>query len=154
MKMVYPPLMINITTDEQQSHSELQKSFVLVWQRKKKITDQEIMDRIFQLEMTKIHFQGLFMPNNRVMDSNEMEITANVIDLIDQEINWLQSRGETMIADQEIIDRILQLRMKKLHFQGILMPNDRVMDSNEMEITANVIELIDQEINWLRGNLS
>ena len=118
------------------------------------LTDQEIMDRIFQLEMTKIHFQGLFMPNNRVMDSNEMEITANVIDLIDQEINWLQSRGGNMIADQEIIDRIFQLRMEKLRFQGILMPNDRVMDSNEMEITANVIELIDQEINWLRANLA
>ena len=55
------------------------------------ITDQEIMDRIFQLEMTKIHFKEILMPNTRIMDSNEMEITANVIDLIDQEINWLRA---------------------------------------------------------------
>ena len=118
------------------------------------ITSQEIMNRAFQLGITRIDIERIIWPNYRLLDSDEMEIAKTITDLIDQEINWLRSRDVTMIANQEIRDRIFQLGMEKFHFQGLLIPNDPVVDSNEMEISDNVFDFINQEINWLRAKLS
>ena len=118
------------------------------------ITSQEIMDRAFQLEITKIHFERILWPNYRLLDSNEMEIAEIITNLIDQEIIWLRPRDGTMIADQAIRDRISQFGMEKRRFQELLVPNDRVRDSNEIEIAEIVFDFINREINWLRNNLS
>ena len=118
------------------------------------IIGQEIMDRASQLGTTKIHFQGILWPNYRLLDFDETEIAENITNLVDREINWLRLRDGNMITDQEIRDRISQLGMEKLHFQGLLIPNDRIMDSNGMEIADNVFDFINQETNWLRANLS
>ena len=118
------------------------------------ITGQEIRNRAFQLVTAKIRFQGILWPNYRLLDSYEMEIAENITSLIDQEINWLRPRDETIITDQEIRDRISQFVVQKLHFQALLTPNDRVINSSEMETVDNVLDFINQEINWLRANLS
>ena len=58
-----------------------------------------------------------------------------------------------MITGQEIIERIFQLEVIRIHFENQLMHNDREMDPREIEIPYAMLDFIDGEITWLRRNL-
>ena len=58
-----------------------------------------------------------------------------------------------MITNQEIIQRIFHLEVNLIHFETRLMQNDREMEPNEVEIAFDMIDFINREIIWLRGNL-
>ena len=55
------------------------------------ITDEEIIERIFQLEVTRIHFQNLLMRNDREMESNEIEVAFNMPNFISFWVQWKTS---------------------------------------------------------------
>ena len=50
------------------------------------ITGQEIIERNFQLEVIRIHFENQLMHNDREMDQREIEIAYAMLDFIDGEI--------------------------------------------------------------------
>ena len=58
-----------------------------------------------------------------------------------------------MITNQQIFARILRLEIKLIHFQGLLLHNDREMDEHQVTLASTVLDHINQEISWLRQNL-
>ena len=58
-----------------------------------------------------------------------------------------------LAVDLDIQARIIQLGLEKVHFEGLLMPNDREIDATEMQTARTVLGLIDQQITWLQQNL-
>ena len=74
-------------------------------------------------------------------------------------INLLTIFAVVYIIDALYLAHHTENRLRKLNPRiGDLVrfksSEDNNNSSNEMEITANVIDMIDQEINWLRAGLS
>ena len=84
------------------------------------------------------------MQNYEEMDTFQTNRAEQILGLFD----WLAD----LTVDLDIQARIIQLGLEKVHFEGLLMPNDREIDATEMQTARTVLGLIDQQITWLQQN--
>ena len=52
-----------------------------------------------------------------------------------------------------LIERIFQFEVDRIHFENLLMHNDREMESNETELAFIMLDFINCQITWLRQNI-
>ena len=62
----------------------------------------------------------------------------------------LQRNIETMITNEEVAQRIAWLEMKRVHVLTFFRNYDENADTTQPE---SLLELIDQEIDWLKAHL-
>ena len=84
------------------------------------------------------------MQNYEEMDTFQQNRAEQILGLF----AWLAD----LAVDLNIQARIIQLGLEKVHFEGLLMPNDREIGATEMQTAAAVLGLIDQQITWLQQN--
>ena len=84
------------------------------------------------------------MQNYEEMDTFQQNRAEQILGLFE----WLAD----LAVDLDIQARIIQLGLEKVHFEGLLMPNDREIGATEMQTAAAVLGLIDQQITWLQQN--
>ena len=84
------------------------------------------------------------MQNYEEMDTFQQNRVEQILGLF----AWLAD----LAVDLNIQARIIQLGLEKVHFEGLLMPNDREIGATEMQTAAAVLGLIDQQITWLQQN--
>ena len=58
-----------------------------------------------------------------------------------------------VITDQQIIEKISELEVVKIHFEGLLLHNDREMNQDEIQTTKRMLHFISVQVDWLRQNL-
>ena len=84
------------------------------------------------------------MQNYEEMDTFQQNRAEQILGLF----AWLAD----LAVDLNIQARIIQLGLEKVHFEGLLMPNDREIGATEIQTAATVLGLIDQQITWLQQN--
>ena len=58
-----------------------------------------------------------------------------------------------VITNQQIIEKISELEVVKIHFEGLLLHNDREMNQDEIQTTKRMLHFISVQVDWLRQNL-
>ena len=85
------------------------------------------------------------MQNYEDLDTDQLDRAERILEVF----NLLAD----LAPDLDILARINKLEVEKIHFEGLLLPNDRVIGAIEIQVARAVLSLITQQINWLQQNL-
>ena len=103
----------------------------------------ERAQKIRQLELNLIDFEGLLLPNYRELDIAELSKARLMFDFINSQIDWF--KGDC----SEILAQVEQLKMTCLHVETQLFPNHVELGSIDLTNAQLIIRFIDDEILWL-----
>ena len=105
----------------------------------------ERVQKIRQLKLIHLHYEGLLYPADRVLDAIEASNARLVMDFFNEQIAWFED------GCQEILTRVEQLKITCLHFEAILFPNNLELNATDLTTARLIIQSIDDEVAWLEA---